>query len=181
MSHKKIKILDIGCGTKKVPGAVGVDINTNYSADIIHDLNLFPYPFMDEEFDKIHILDTLFMLENSVKVMEEIYRICKPKGLVIVTQPYFRSVWGHVDPLVKSFGTVHSFAFYDPNDPICNRYHYSFARFTTEKIIFDNHLLSPGIIRRLLIMLANRFPRKYELYLSHLFPLDQITFHLMKL
>ena len=80
MSHNKIKILDIGCGKKKVPGAIGVDFNTSLSADVIHDLNLFPYPFKDEEFDKIHISNTLFLLENPVKVMEEIFRICKPKG-----------------------------------------------------------------------------------------------------
>jgi len=167
---------------EKIPGSIGVDFNTSLSADVVHNLNLFPYPFKDDEFDEIHIIDTLFMLENPVKVMEEVYRICKTKGRVVVRHPYFRSVWNYVDPWIKNFGTAHSFAFYDPNDDlICKRYNYSSARFATEKIIFDNHLLNPGIIRRLIIMLANRYPRKYELYLSHLFPLDQITFHLRRL
>ena len=192
MSHNKIKILDIGCGKEKVPGAIGVDFNTSFSADVIHDLNLFPYPFKDEEFDKIHISNTLFLLENPIKVMEEIFRICKPNGLVVVIQPYFRSSWSYVDPMVKNFATVYSFTFYDPDNPICLRYNYSSARFATEKIIFDDHLhgkifqggnsrFSPGIIRKFITMLANKYPRMYEASLSHFFPLDQISFLLRRL
>ena len=48
---EKIKILDLGCGKKKRPGSVGVDINPNSDADIIHDLNVFPYPFENSSFE----------------------------------------------------------------------------------------------------------------------------------
>ena len=175
------KYLDIGCGKRKVPGAIGLDFNQNLSADVVHDLNIFPYPFKDEEFDKVYIIDTLILLENPVSVMEEVYRICKKNRRVVIVNPYFRSVWAHVDPWFKTFCTTHSFSFYDPNDTICTRYEYSSARFATEKIIFDEHLDSRGLIKRCIIMIANYSPRKYELYLSHLFPLDTITFHLRKL
>ena len=67
------KILDIGCGNSKVTGAVGIDFIEGMEADIIHDLNIFPYPLADAEFDEIHVLDTLCLLEDPVKVMEEIY------------------------------------------------------------------------------------------------------------
>ena len=50
----------------------------------MHDLNVFPYPFKNEEFDDVHILDTLFLLNDPVKVMEEIYRVCKANGVVVV-------------------------------------------------------------------------------------------------
>ena len=175
-----MKKLDIGCGNKKVPGAIGIDFNPNLDADVVHDLNIFPYPFDDGEFDEVHILGTLFLLNDSVKVMEEVYRICKLGAHVVVLQPYFRSVWNYVDPWVKNFGTVHSFAFYDPDDAICKRYESSTARFKTLSIRF-NEGLPLGVIKRLVVAFANRFPRKYELYLSHLFPLDIITFHLKKL
>lgn len=176
-----MKILDIGCGKKKVLGAVGIDFNKSLAADVVHDLNSFPYPFEADEFDEVQIRNTLFLLDNPVKVIEEIYRICKRNGRVVVVQPYFRSVWNHVDPWIKNFGTAHSFAFYDPEDPICTRYEYSSARFATEQIVFDEYLVRPGIIRRCIIWLANRYPRKYEIYFSHFFPLDMITFYLKKL
>ena len=38
-------ILDLGCGSKKRPGAIGVDINAASGADVIHDLDVLPYPF----------------------------------------------------------------------------------------------------------------------------------------
>jgi SAM-dependent methyltransferase len=164
----------------KIPGAIGIDFNPNLDADVVHDLNVFPYPFDNSEFDEVYIKGTLCLLNDPVKVMEEIYRMCKPGGEVVVLQPYFRSVWNHVDPWIKNFGTVHSFAFYDPDDEICKRYEYSTARFKTTSIRF-NEGLPGGMMKHLVVMLANRFPRKYELYLSHLFPLDIITFYLKKL
>ena len=178
--HSTKKILDIGCGKKKISGAIGIDFNSGLDADVVHDLNAFPYPFEDGEFDEVHILGTLFLLDDPVKVMEEVYRVCKMDAHVVVLQPYFRSVWNYVDPWVKNFGTVHSFAFYDPDDAICKRYEYSSARFKTMKIIFNDGLPS-RVLKRLVIAFANRFPRKYELYLSHLFPLDTIEFTLRKI
>lgn len=176
-----IKILDIGCGNKKVPGSIGIDFNDNLSADIIHDLNKFPYPFHENEFEEIHIDSTLFLLDNPVLVMEEVYRITKVQAKIIITQPYFRSVWNYVDPWVKNFGTVHSFAFYDPDDPICKRYEYSTARFKTTSISFDDYNKNPNIFKKLIIKIANRFPRKYEKYLSHIFPLNNITHILLRI
>ena len=181
MNSFDIKILDIGCGKRKVAGAIGIDFNGNLSADVIHNLNQFPYPFQENEFDEIYIGSALFLLDNPVLVMEEVYRICKKQAKVVIVQPYFRSVWNYVDPWVKNYGTVHSFAFYDPNDPICKRYEYSTARFETVSIIFDEHHENPSIIRKLVIKFANRFPRRYEIYLSHFFPLDMITYNLKKL
>ena len=175
------KILDIGCGKNKVYGSIGMDFNASIGADVVHDLNKFPYPFQANEFDEVYINSTLFLLDNPVHVMEEVFRICKVGARVVVVQPYFRSVWNYADPWIKNFGTVHSFAFYDPDDAICQRYEYTKARFSTKKIVFDAHLEKPRLIRRLIIWLANRYPRQYELYLSHLFPLDMITFYLQKL
>lgn len=181
MSVNEIKILDIGCGNRKVPGSIGIDFNENLSPDVVHDLNQFPYPFQDNEFDEVHIISTLFLLDNPVLVMEEVYRICKKHAKVVVVQPYFRSVWNYVDPWIKNFGTVHSFAFYDPDDPICSRYQYTTARFKTVSITFDEYLDNPSIIRKIVIKFATRFPRKYELYLSHFLPLNNIIYQLIKL
>jgi len=174
------KILDIGCGKKKILGAVGIDFSDNENVDVVHDLNVFPYPFEDSEFDEVHIIDTLFLLSDPVRVMEEIWRVSKPAGKVVVVQPYFRSVWNFVDPWVKNFGTVHSFAFYDPDDPICQRYEYSSARFKTEKIVF-NEGVPMRWFTRLVAAFANKYPRKYELYLSQYYPLGMIAYKLKKL
>lgn len=181
MSDNEIKILDVGCGNKKFPGSIGIDFNDTLSADVIHDLNQFPYPFKNYSFDKVYMDSILFLLNNPIQVMEEVYRIGKKNSEVVIVQPYFRSVWNYADPLAKNFGTVHSFAFYDPDDPICIRYQYTTARFKTVSITFDEYLNNPSIIRKIVIKFATRFPRKYELYLSHFIPLNNITYRLIRL
>jgi len=173
------KVLDLGCGNKKREGAIGVDFNGRTAADVIHDLNSFPYPFEDASFDEIYIDNCLEHLDDVLRVMEEVYRICKPGGLVKVIVPYFRSIWAFIDPTHKHFFTVDSFAYFDPAHSICQQYDYTAARFKMEKVVF-NETLEGHWTKRLMLKLANRWPARYELYLSHLYPLDDITYYLRK-
>ena len=39
-----MKVLDIGCGNRKREGAFGIDVDPQSAADLVHDLNIFPYP-----------------------------------------------------------------------------------------------------------------------------------------
>jgi len=41
--------LDIGCGSKKTKGSIGLDIVKHKNVDIVHDLTKFPYPIKDDE------------------------------------------------------------------------------------------------------------------------------------
>jgi len=173
------KVLDLGCGNKKREGAIGVDFNDRTAADVIHNLNSFPYPFEDSSFDEIYIDNCLEHLDDVMRVMEEVYRICKPGGFVKVIVPYFRSIWAFIDPTHKHFFTVESFAYFDPRNDICKQYDYTLARFNTEKVVF-NETLEGHWTKRLMLKLANRWPARYELYLSHLYPLDDITYYLRK-
>lgn len=47
------KILVLGSAGKKQPNAITVDISAGHNPDIVHDLNKFPYPFKDNEFEFI--------------------------------------------------------------------------------------------------------------------------------
>ena len=178
--NQAMKVLDLGCGNNKRPGSVGVDFNDRMAADIVHDLNVFPYPFEDSSFDEIYLDNTLEHLDDVMRVMEEVYRICIPGGSVKVIVPYFRSKWAFIDPTHKHYFTVESFAYFDPDHAICIRYDYTFARFKTEKVVF-NETLENRWTKKIAIMLANRWPSRYEYYFSHIYPLDDITFYLRKI
>lgn len=179
MVQKKNQILDLGCGNKKRPGTVGVDFNSRTDADIIHDLNSFPYPFEDSSVDQVYLDNTLEHLDEPMRVMEEVYRICKISAPVKVIVPYFRSHWAYIDPTHKNFFTVESFAYYDPEHIICKRYDYTSARFKLEKTIF-NETLQTRWTARLIAKLADKWPHKYEYYFSSIYPLDDITYYLRK-
>jgi len=172
-------ILDLGCGKKKRSGAIGVDYSNRHGADVIHDLNIFPYPFKESSADYVFLDNVLEHLNNPMRVMEEVYRVAKPGAVIKVIVPYFRSPWAFVDPTHRTFYTTNSFAYYDPRHTICKRYDYTHARFYVDKIVF-NETLECRWLKRFIIKIANKYPQRYEYYLSHLFPLDDISFYLTK-
>ena len=174
-----LKVLDLGCGKKIRPGAIGVDYSDRHNADVIHDLNVFPYPFESDSIDQVFLDNVLEHLDKPIRVMEEVHRITKLGGDIKVIVPYFRSNWAFIDPTHQTFYTVDSFAYYDPRHIICQRYDYTSARFLVEKIVF-NETLQGRWYRKLMVKLANKYPNRYEYYLSHLYPLDDITFYLKK-
>lgn len=174
-----MKILDLGCGKRKRPGSIGVDYSDRHNADVIHNLNVFPYPFFDQEIDQIYMDNVLEHLDDPLKVMEEIYRICKPGARIEISVPYFRSLWAFIDPTHKNYFTVDSFAYYDPTHIICRRYDYTPARFLVEGIHF-NRFLKNRLFKRLVIIFANKHPNRYEYYFSHLYPLDEISYSLQR-
>src|SRR4030042_5478163 len=104
-----MKILDIGCGNRKEKGAIGVDISIDTEADVIHDLNIFPYPFRDDEFDLIICCDIIEHLTDTIKVMEEIYRIASPDAIVKIRVPHYACWWGWSDPTHKKLFSPFSF------------------------------------------------------------------------
>jgi len=54
MQNKDQIILDIGCGQKKIEGAIGIDFSPYSVADIVLDLNKEKLPFEDSSVDFIY-------------------------------------------------------------------------------------------------------------------------------
>ena len=176
-----MKVLDLGCGNRKRNGAIGIDINPATSADVVYDLNTFPYPFADSFFDEIYADNILEHLDDVIKVMEELYRIGKPDSTVTIIVPYFRARWAFIDPTLKHFFSVESFSYFDPEHVHHRLFNYSQAKFKVEKIVFNENIRHVGALRiyyGILKMLANHFPTHYEVYLGNILPLDDLTFHL---
>ena len=175
------KILDIGCGTRKRHGAIGIDSNPKVLPDILHDLNAAPYPFPDSTFDEIYADNVIEHLNDTVKVMEELHRIAKPGALLKIDVPYFRARWAFIDPTHKHFFTAESFSYF-ALDHIHNKlYPYSSKNFKVERIVFNEKIIGKGVLGCLgnfIKLFANRYPGIYEAYFSQFFPLDELTFYL---
>jgi predicted SAM-dependent methyltransferase len=174
------KILDLGCGKNKRAGSIGVDWSDRHDADVIHDLNIFPFPFADNEIDEIFLDNILEHLDSPITVMEEIHRILKVEGEVKVIVPYFRSPFAFHDPTHKTFYTIESFSYYDPEHHICKRYDYTTAYFKVQKIVFHEYQTS-GFIKGLVVAMANKWPALYENVLSPILPLHEISYYLKRL
>lgn len=107
-----MKMLDIGCGLQKIPGAVGIDINPASQADVFHNLNQFPYPFEDNQFERIYGTDVLEHLDDVIRTMEEIHRIGRPGGQVFLRVPHFSSTHAFGDPTHKHFFNTESLDYF---------------------------------------------------------------------
>lgn len=134
--NKKIK-LDLGCGMFKKEGTIGVDFNPNTQADIVHDLNQFPYPFPDDYADEIYCSHILEHLPNLVKVMEEMHRIGKPGCKVFIKVPYWSSYRAFKDPTHTRFFTEETFDYFTPQSK-CNFYTKARFKILKKKLILSS-------------------------------------------
>src|SRR5207253_1870793 len=71
------KILDVGCGWNKMPGAIGIDANPKTHADVIHNLGDVPYPFADDEFDEIICRHVIEHVPDVIAFVGELHRITR--------------------------------------------------------------------------------------------------------
>jgi len=94
-----MKVLELGTGSGKIEkDSIGVDICKTEHVDVVHDLNVVPYPFEDNTFDLVYAHNILEHLRDIAAVMREIHRIAKPNALVSIIVPYYKSenaFWEH--------------------------------------------------------------------------------------
>lgn len=162
-----MRILDVGCGPAKTPGAIGIDKRRikgwpeDLQLDIEHDLTLFPWPIEDSTFDLAICSHILEHLPDTAKTMEELNRILRPGGKLYIEAPHYSWVESF-----RHYGHMHFFAFgsfdyfvkgnlyYDTDFKIAHKY-----------IFFDDFTYCIGIG-----FLANLFPGLYEKRLAFIFP-----------
>ena len=169
-------VLDVGCGKKKYPGAIGIDIDPQSDADNLHDLNRVPYPYDENTFDMIICDNCIEHLKNVIDVAEELHRISKPLAIVKIIVPFYASRYAHTDPTHRHYFGWRSFDYFVPGTPFYE-YHYSKAKFEILSVEYQKGWRLKGL-RRLVCKLANHYKDKYEEYFAGLFPMGDITFEM---
>lgn len=154
-------VLDLGCGAAKTPGAFGVDISADTDADLVHDLDVFPYPIEDARFDQVLMQDVIEHVAKPYELMAELHRICRPGARVQLRTPHFSSILAYSDPTHRHYFSalgIRSLA--EPRFA-----HYTGVGFRVVHVTLD--LWTPfralGIDR-----LANRFQVPYETYFAQM-------------
>ena len=169
--NEKTKKLNLGCGEKRIPGFLGVDRIKTPAVDVAHDLNKFPYPFADNSTDEVLLDNALEHLDDVIKVMEEIYRICKNGAPVRIYAPYFKSNSAFTDPTHKNFFTETSFKYFIEDNPL---HYYTNAVFKTRKIKMIAHAQCKDVKHLLRNLLP--FKRILNYFLFNIY--DEIYFEL---
>jgi len=110
-----MKKLNLGCGNSKIEGYINLDIDERNNPDILFNLNKYPYPFKDDEFEYILADSVIEHLDDFVKTMEELYRILKPGGELFIVVPFHKhhTAWG--DPTHKRAFSEITFKYFADN------------------------------------------------------------------
>lgn len=174
-------IIDFGCGNSKTTGTIGVDFNPRTEADVIHNLNEFPYPFPDNYADHIICNDVLEHVEDFIKVIEELWRIGKPGCEIKVTGPFMSSVNYFSDPTHRRSFTSRSFDYFI-KDAEKRRYSYSPVEFELLSVEYDPDQIKVRQGFHLwMLRWANKNKKMYEDRYAFIYPVYQIHFLLKTL
>ena len=173
------KILDIGCGRKKVEGAIGLDHAALPGVDIVCNLNE-ALPLDDNTFDIVIANQVLEHVENIIGLVYEVHRVLKPGGLFIAHCPYFRSSWAWIDPThIRGF-SVNSLDYFSENTWIYEQYRFKEYGFQSIQVYLDRQE-KPSMLRNMLSNACLKNPFKYEnSFLSSLYPFEEISYILKK-
>ncbi len=93
-----MRTLDVGCGINKLPGAIGIDRNPRSRADVVCDLDRFPYPFADCSFDAVSAVHVIEHVSDVVRTMEEFHRLLRPGGRAHIVTPHYTDFSSFCDP-----------------------------------------------------------------------------------
>ena len=148
--------LNLGSGRRYDPAAINLDVTDATNPDVVHDLNQFPWPFADNRFEHVEMRDVLEHLDDTVRVLEEIHRICRPGGTALIIVPHFSSNGAFSDPTHKTFFAAGTFRYFTENHP--NNF-YTQVRFQIDESLI---VFRPTLLNKLVWRLANRFPDIYE-------------------
>jgi SAM-dependent methyltransferase len=109
-------IVDLGCGTSKVSGAIGIDRLSHPGVNIICDFET-SLPLKSDSVDTIHSSHVIEHITNLIPFMEEVYRVCKTGASVYITTPYYTSRGAFRDPTHVRFIAEDTFEYFQDPAP----------------------------------------------------------------
>lgn len=148
-----VSALNLGCGRDVLSGYVNLDAVALRGVDVVHDLDVHPWPFKDQEFDRVRAFDVFEHVDDPVGFMLECYRVLVPGGELLIHTSYWKTENSFTDPTHKRFCTERTFDYWCVGTDYYDRYGPAYARggvCTFEKVLIglDGQELAV-ILRRL--------------------------------
>lgn len=166
--------LHIGCGREIKQGYINLDKVLLPGVDVVHDLEVFPYPFDDNSVEEVFCKHVLEHTQDLISVMEEIARISRLGGRIKIIVPYFAGQGAFNDPTHKRFFTYKTF------DYLKSGGYYSKSVFRTLKkriFFFSSHRFMQSKWYSLPFdFFINLFPTVYQRFFCWFFPASEIHY-----
>lgn len=104
--------LNLGCGSDPVTGMVNVDLVALPAVDVVHDLDVAPWPWADGSVREILAKDVFEHVDQPVRFMTESHRVLEPGGTLLMKTPHFRHQDAFTDPTHRRFCTEHTWDYW---------------------------------------------------------------------
>lgn len=160
-----MRILDVGCGINKYPGAIGIDRLSNTRADIVADLDQFPFPVRDSVFDEVRAIHVIEHVADVIRTMEEFHRLLRHGGRVVIETPHYTDFSSFCDPTHRWHLNSYSLRYFGEDN--AGYGYYSAARFSERRVHVRLLALWRYLGFELLVNAFPRFRRFWEYYLCY--------------
>ena len=153
-----MKILDLGCGTRKLKGSIGIDSLKLKGVDIVHNLNK-GIPFPKNTFDKVYSSHFIEHSKDAVFMLKEIHRVLKPGGVAEIIVPH------HTNPMAYDITHNHFFSW-----ATFEHFKYSHYLPFKFKIIENKMVFNYRKIFGWVNWIINLWPMVYDRFFSYILP-----------
>jgi len=150
--------LNLGCGTDIRSGYVNCDTLALDGVDKVFDLNHLPYPFDDNSADEVCMKHVLEHLNTDLpKIMEELHRILKPGGRLLIKVPYYNSRGAWVDPTHRRCFAFDTFMYFVKGhwSNFYSRRHFSSGRVKGNPSKFGKLIPHAGLRKQLSVIFGH--------------------------
>ena len=169
----KLNKLNLGCGADIIPGWINADYITQPGVNMVFDFNKFPWPIKDNTIDEVFASHVLEHVDDLIKVMKELNRICKKGAKIVIRGPHFSCGVSYRDPTHRrtfSYFTFDHFtkivpSYYKRDESELFIIEQRKLNYTRLSFTFLNYIFNPII---------NISPSLYERFLCWVFPCSEV-------
>jgi len=166
-------IIELGCGSKKKQGRIGIDKidlpNVDIVADMENDLSFLP----DNSVNQIHCRSVLEHVNNFENLMREIVRVLKNDGTAHIFVPHFSNPYYYSDYTHKRFFGLYTFYYFVDEHrqlkrKVPNFYTDIRINITSQRLVFTSPFWCTRQIKKLMGFIFNCHRSLQEFYETHL-------------
>lgn len=106
--------LGVGWCADEAPDVVNVDSQPFPGVQVVHDLDVHPWPFEDQAFSEVRAVQLFEHVTDPVGFMAEAHRVLEPGGLLWIVVPHWQSENSHTDPTHVRHCTERTWDFWCP-------------------------------------------------------------------
>ncbi len=114
--------LNLGCGSQALPGWVNSDMAAIPGVDVVHDLDVIPWPWEDGSATEVRAFDVFEHVNDPLGFMAEAHRVLGERGVLRIHTSYWRSESSYTDPTHKRFCTERTWDYWIPGTDYHSRY-----------------------------------------------------------